>query len=278
MIFIPQHWYHSVVSLDDENLNINWVWTHTELLMGLRPRQRFANGNTSPAWTRWETRTRRLGYVASWQEYVDTYGGAMRSGLDAGALQLRVRRRHRQPPAPGVRPGAGGWALSAQKPAAGARIERGGPKKRVRYFQKASRRAGTQPMTELARLLYAASVIGVPLIYILWHAHRQGRYPRFVGVAGAAGFLLLLPSPSLPLIRLLLFAVMAVGVDHLRHLQRPQPYLMFGSRRTPDAGAAPDCAPTISVLIPAKDEARVIAGCLDAIFRSAYPSDRLTLS
>jgi hypothetical protein len=81
MIFIPQHWYHSVVSLDDENLNINWVWTDTELLMrsqtpaAVREREYIAGmyllGNV----------LRRFGYVPSWHDYVEAYGGQVGFGL-----------------------------------------------------------------------------------------------------------------------------------------------------------------------------------------------------
>jgi cellulose synthase/poly-beta-1,6-N-acetylglucosamine synthase-like glycosyltransferase len=132
-------------------------------------------------------------------------------------------------------------------------------------------------MTELVRLVYAGGVIGVPLIYVMWHAHRQGRYGRLLAVAGAAGVVLLLPGPSLPLIWLALFAVMAVGLSVFVTFNGLSVYLMSGSRRAPEPPRASDAAPTISVLIPAKDEARVIAGCLDAIVQSSYPLDRLTV-
>ena len=27
MLFVPRHWWHSVISLDEVNVNVNWVWT-----------------------------------------------------------------------------------------------------------------------------------------------------------------------------------------------------------------------------------------------------------
>lgn len=77
MIFIPQHWFHSVVSLQDENLNVNWVWTDTELLMAsdtlmaIREREYLATLYVLGTWLR------RLGRTPSCQEYLETYGGVM---------------------------------------------------------------------------------------------------------------------------------------------------------------------------------------------------------
>jgi hypothetical protein len=76
MLFIPQHWFHYVVSLEDVNLNINWVWTDTELLKSAdtrtakRERERIAVLYALATWLR------RLGYSTSLLESLDTYGGA----------------------------------------------------------------------------------------------------------------------------------------------------------------------------------------------------------
>lgn len=81
MIFIPHHWFHYVVSLDDENLNVNWVWTDAELLMAadtrtaIRERERIAVLYTLANWLR------RLGYSPPWLESLDTYGGATNFAL-----------------------------------------------------------------------------------------------------------------------------------------------------------------------------------------------------
>jgi hypothetical protein len=34
MLFLPQYWFHRVVSLDHYNVNVNWVWTDPELALG----------------------------------------------------------------------------------------------------------------------------------------------------------------------------------------------------------------------------------------------------
>jgi Cupin-like domain len=92
MIFIPQHWYHSVLSLDRENLNINWVWTDKELLMAsssltaIREREYLATLYLLGTWLR------RLGYSASWMDYLRMYGGMMDFALTRELCQSVPKR------------------------------------------------------------------------------------------------------------------------------------------------------------------------------------------
>jgi len=81
MLFIPQHWFHYVLSLEDENVNINWVWTDAELLKtahtrtAKRERERVAVLYALAIWLR------RLGYTPPWLESLDSYGGAANFAL-----------------------------------------------------------------------------------------------------------------------------------------------------------------------------------------------------
>jgi cellulose synthase/poly-beta-1,6-N-acetylglucosamine synthase-like glycosyltransferase len=131
-------------------------------------------------------------------------------------------------------------------------------------------------MNVVAKIVYASLLIGVPLIYIIWNAFKQRQYLRVFGIAVGLLLLLLFPTPTLPLLWGMLFGLMAICLTIFTIFSCLSVYLLFVARRVPDTLDV-GTAPKIAVLIPAKDEARVIAGCLDSILCSSYPADRLEI-
>jgi hypothetical protein len=76
LLFVPQHWYHAVESLADDNLNINWVWTDRALLMASDTRTAVREREHMVTLHRLGTWLQRLGYSPAFLPYVETYGGA----------------------------------------------------------------------------------------------------------------------------------------------------------------------------------------------------------
>lgn len=129
-------------------------------------------------------------------------------------------------------------------------------------------------MYEYARILYAVGVVGVPVTYITWRSVRERKLGLLMGVVTVGTAVFLFPALVLAAVWFLLLAVMAVclGVLMIQFLLGAR--LLFG-RHQGHTGTPGRDLPTITVLIPARNEANVICKCLDSVLQVDYPADRL---
>src|SRR5947209_2230502 len=129
-------------------------------------------------------------------------------------------------------------------------------------------------MFELISIAWAGLVIGFPLTYVTWNALRRRQYGLLLATITGLLMILLFPGRTLPAIWLLLLVLMSVCLAiFVFYTCLAMRLILFPKRSQvrPEGGISP----RIAVLIPARDEARVISGCLDSLLRSAYPADRL---
>ena len=75
MVFIPRHWYHSVDSIDELNININWVMTPRRATPSNPTARREAELTWLKSRTRWA-------WPRSVRDYNDAYGGVGRPAID----------------------------------------------------------------------------------------------------------------------------------------------------------------------------------------------------
>jgi cellulose synthase/poly-beta-1,6-N-acetylglucosamine synthase-like glycosyltransferase len=131
-------------------------------------------------------------------------------------------------------------------------------------------------MVEIARQIYASLVVGGLMAYICWNMFKKEQHFELVGIGASVLLLLVFLRTILLWVWLLLFVFMAVCVIILILFSLLSLYLLIVSRNVQQILPAEN-APKIAVLIAAKDEALVIAGCLDAVLSSHYPANRLEI-
>jgi cupin-like protein len=87
MIFIPQHWSHYVVSLDEDNINVNWVWTDTELLKQSASPAAIRERECVAVMYLLERGLRILGRSSPSSMYLESYGGSKDFELARGIFK-----------------------------------------------------------------------------------------------------------------------------------------------------------------------------------------------
>jgi cellulose synthase/poly-beta-1,6-N-acetylglucosamine synthase-like glycosyltransferase len=131
-------------------------------------------------------------------------------------------------------------------------------------------------MPDIGRILYVAVVIGPPLLYVVVRTARTKRFVPLVAVLVAGSVIGAFPVQTLPVVWASLFALMAVTLVVLFiHVVLTVPLLFHPT--TPHESEGSAAWPSISVLIPARNESRVLAPTIDAVLRADYPSQKLQI-
>ena len=127
-------------------------------------------------------------------------------------------------------------------------------------------------MADSVGALYAGLVVGIPLAYVILVAFRHRKLWPLAGAGAGVLVLLSFPSWVLPLAWSFSLAVMGVCIAIVLAHVAISVRLLYLSRSPP---ALTGNRPTVAVLIAARNEGRVIAGCLDSLLHCTYPADRL---